>query len=171
NPDGDETAYTIDVRREGDVRWRRLVTKNGRPITTTKYKWNTETFPDGYYQVRVTASDHPANPANRAVRTERITPLFLVDNHKPALRGISVRFPSVSVRATDGMSAIAEAAFSVDDGPWQLVAPDDGVFDGLSEMLLFRLPSNLAPGMHTLAIRAADEAGNIGSDSVTFEVR
>ncbi|RMH36417.1 MAG: hypothetical protein D6689_22565, partial [Deltaproteobacteria bacterium] len=33
NPDGDETAYTIDVRREGDVRWRRLVTKNGRPIT------------------------------------------------------------------------------------------------------------------------------------------
>jgi hypothetical protein len=68
------------------------------------------------------------------------------------------------------MSAIAEAAYSIDDGSWQLASPDDGLFDELSELLTFKLPGKLAPGAHTLSIRVADEAGNIGSASVTFRI-
>jgi sugar lactone lactonase YvrE len=170
NPDKDETVYELAVRREGDVRWRALVTKDGNAITKKEYEWNTETFPDGYYQLRVEASDRPANAGSRALEFQRTTPLFLVDNTKPQLSGVTVRYPNVSARATDGMSAIAEAAYSIDDGSWQLASPDDGLFDELSELLTFKLPGKLAPGAHTLSIRVADEAGNIGSASVTFRI-
>ena len=171
NPDKDNTEFELSVRREGNVKWRTLRTKDGKPITKKEHAWNTETFPDGYYKLKVTASDHPANAGSRAIRAHRITPLFLVDNAKPQLSGVSVRYPNVSARATDRVSAIAEAAWSVDDGPWTLASSDDGLFDTLSEILTFRLPSGLDSGVHTLSIRVADEAGNIGSESVTFRVR
>ena len=79
--------------------------------------------------------------------------------------------PRASARATDALSAIAKAAYSIDDGPWQLAGSDDSLFDSPSEILTFRLPRDLPSGVHTFAIRAADEAGNIGSASVTFRVR
>ena len=169
NPDKDDTVYELAVRREGDVSWRALST-GGKPLTSSKYEWNTETFPDGYYQLRVTGTDSRSNSSDRAMGAQKTTALFLVDNAKPQLSGISVRAPAVSARATDGMSAIAEASYSVDGGEWRLVNTDDGLFDELSEVLGFKLPADLSPGVHTLAIRIADEAGNIGSASVTFRI-
>jgi sugar lactone lactonase YvrE len=171
NPDKDKTVYLLAVRREGDVRWRPLVAKAGKPITKEEFEWNAETFPDGHYQLRVTASDHLSNADNRALQSHRTTPLFIVDNNKPTLSGVSVNYPRAAARATDGISAIAQAAYSIDDGPWQLAGSDDGLFDNLSEILTFDLPKDLPAGVHTFAIRAADEAGNIGSASVTFRVR
>jgi hypothetical protein len=170
NPDGDETVYTLAVRREGEVIWREINTgKNA--LTATSYQWNTETFPDGWYRLRVSASDRRQNAADRAMQTHRTTPLFLVDNEKPAIDGITVKYPAVSARATDSMSVIAEMAYSIDDGPWRVGDTRDGIYDDLSEMLTITLPDDLKPGIHTLAIRVADEAGNIGSASVTFRVR
>jgi hypothetical protein len=170
NPDSDETSYVLAVRRDGDVNWRPLPTKGGLPITATSYEWNTETFPDGYYRVRITASDARANADARALVSQRTTALFLVDNNKPTLSGIAVRYPAATALATDSMSAIAEAAYSIDDGPWQLADSDDGLFDNLSELLTLSLPKGLASGVHTLAIRVADEAGNIGSATVNFRL-
>jgi len=171
NPDKDETVFRLAVRREGDVRWRKLVAKDGKPITKKEYEWNSETFPDGYYQLRLTATDYLSNAGKRSLQTQKITPLFAVDNNKPELSGVSVNYPRASARATDALSAVAAAAYSIDDGAWLLAPADDGLFDSLSEILTIDLPKDLAPGVHTLAIRAADEAGNIGSASVTFRVR
>ena len=53
----------------------------------------------------------------------------------------------------------------------QLGATDDGLFDDLTETLRIALPSGLSKGAHTLAIRTADAAGNVGSTSTTFVVR
>jgi hypothetical protein len=169
NPDSDETVYKLAVRRDGDAAWRPLATAS-TPLTDTDYEWNTETFPDGYYRLRVTASDRRANSNDRALQAHRMTPLFLVDNNRPEVSGVNIRYPEAAARATDAMSAIAEASFSVDDRPWQVAAAGDALFDDLSEVIRISLPRDLTPGMHTLAIRAADEAGNIGSASVTFRV-
>lgn len=170
NPDDDETVYTLAVRREGEVVWREINTgKNA--LTATSYEWNTETFPDGWYRLRVSASDRRQNAADRALQTHEITPLFLVDNEKPAVTGITVKYPAVSARATDSMSVIAEMAYSIDDGPWRVGDTRDGIYDDMSENLTITLPDDLKPGIHTLAIRVADEAGNIGSAAVTFRVR
>lgn len=170
NPDGDKTRYKLAVRREGDALWRPIATEK-KPLTSKSYSWNTETFPDGYYRLRVTAIDDRSNSADRARETHKTTPLFLIDNQKPTVAGVSVSYPKVAARASDDMSPISEMAYSVDDGPWRVGTTTDGMFDDLTEMLRISLPDDLSPGVHTLAIRVADERGNIGSASVTFRVK
>jgi len=170
NDDGDETLYRLTVRREGDVRWRPIAT-GAKPLTGTTFDWNTETYPDGYYQLRVTASDRRANPEDRALESQLTSSVFAVDNQRPTISNVTVKYPAASARATDAISPISEVAFSVDDGVWHMAGSQDGLLDDTTEMLQLRLPDDLEAGAHTLAIRVADEAGNIGSAAVTFRVR
>jgi hypothetical protein len=170
NEDGDETVYSLAVRRQDEVAWRPIVTGD-KPLTSTEFAWNTETFPDGYYRLRVVASDARANTHDRAREHQMITPLFLIDNEKPVVSGLTVKYPMATARATDSFSAIAEMAYSVDDGDWQVGETQDGLFDSPVENLVIRLPTGLTPGAHTLSVRVADEAGNIGAATATFRVR
>ena len=130
-----------------------------------------ETYPDGWYRLRVTASDAAANSPDRALTSSQTTTMFAIDNTRPVIDGLTVTYPRAQARATDALSTIAEMAFSVDDGPWQLGASADGLFDDLSENLRIDLPAALSRGTHTLAVRVADAAGNIGSLSATFVVK
>ncbi len=170
NPDSDATVYTLETRREGEANWRPIPTGKS-PLTATKFEWNTETYPDGWYRLRVTASDSPANTTDRVLTSSRITPTFAIDNTRPTISGLSVTYPRAKARVSDALSRISEMAFSVDDGPWQLGPSADGLYDDTTEDLRIALPANLARGTHTLAVRAADEAGNIGSTSTTFVIK
>lgn len=170
NPDSDETTYTLEARRDGEANWRPIQTGKA-PLTATAWEWNTETYPDGWYRVRVTASDAAANSPDRALTSNQITTMFAIDNTRPVIDGVTVTYPRAQARATDALSTIAEMAYSVDDGPWQLGSSADGLFDDLTEDLRIELPANLPRGAHTLAVRVADAAGNIGSSSTTFVVK
>jgi hypothetical protein len=170
NPDSDDTTYTLEARREGEANWRPVSTGKA-PLTATQWDWNTETYPDGWYKVRVTSSDAAANSPDRALTSTYASTLFAIDNTRPTIGGLAVTYPKASARATDALSTIAEMAYSVDDGNWQLGTTVDGLFDDLSEDLRIDLPAGLAKGTHTLAIRVADAAGNVGSVSTTFVIR
>jgi hypothetical protein len=97
--------------------------------------------------------------------------LFLIDNNRPAVNGLTVKYPAATARISDSMSPISELSYSIDDGPWKLGDTRDGIFDELTEMVQIDLPRGLDPGLHTLAIRVADEGGNIGSASVSFVIQ
>ncbi len=172
NPDGDDTTYTLEARRDGEANWRPIQTGK-TPLTATAWEWNTETYPDGWYRVRVTASDAAANSPDRALTSSQATTMFAIDNTRPVIAALTVSASQgrAQARATDALSTIAEMAFSVDDGPWQLGASGDGLFDDLTEDLRVDLPAGLARGPHTLAVRVADASGNVGSTSTTFVVK
>ena len=70
-------------------------------------------------------------------------------------------------RATDATSAIVKAQYSVDAGEWTLVQPVGDVGDSPDERYEFTL-RNLAPGEHTVAVRANDEFDNLAAAEVTF---
>lgn len=170
NPDTDETTYALEARRDGEANWRPIQTGKA-PLTATAWEWNTETYPDGWYRVRVTASDAAANSLDRALTSSQTTTMFAIDNTRPVIDGLTVSYPRAQARATDALSTIGEMAFSVDDGAWQLGAAVDGLFDDLTEDLRIELGGGLTRGTHTLAVRVADAAGNVGSTSTTFVVR
>jgi hypothetical protein len=170
NPDSDDTIYTLEARRDGEANWRPISTGK-TPLTALTWDWNTETYPDGWYRVRVTASDAAANSPDRALSATATTTLFAIDNQRPTIDNVSVAYPRAQARAADAISTIAEMAFSVDDGPWQLGTTSDGLYDDSSEDLRLELPVGLPRGTHTLAIRVADSAGNVGSTSTTFIVK
>ncbi len=170
NPDGDDTVYSLEARRDGEANWRPISTGK-TPLTATTWEWNTETYPDGWYRVRVTASDAAANSPDRALTSSQTTTMFAIDNTRPAIDNLTVNYPKAGARATDAISTIAEMSYSVDDGPWQLGAASDGLYDDQTEDLRIDLPTALPRGTHTLAVRVADAAGNVGAQSTTFVIR
>jgi hypothetical protein len=87
------------------------------------------------------------------------------------IEDLRVQYPKATAKANDALGVITELAFSVDDGPWQLGTTGDGIFDDLAETLVIDMAKDLAKGTHTLAIRVADQHGNVGSTSTTFVVK
>jgi hypothetical protein len=167
NQDNDDTNYTLEVRKDDETAWRPLATGK-TPLTATNWEWNTETFQDGWYRLRVTSSDMAANSPDRALSSTFTTPLFAVDNQRPVIDGLSVAGQQANATATDALNIISEMAFSIDDGPWQLGATSDGIFDDSREQIKIPLPNTLAKGSHVLSVRVSDSAGNIGSASTLF---
>lgn len=170
NTDNDDTQYTIEVRRDGEANWRNVNTGK-TPLTAVTWDWNTETYPDGWYKLRVTASDAAANSPDRALTTSHTSTMFAIDNTRPTIEGLSINYPKATARAADQLSTISEMAFSIDDGPWQLGTTGDGLFDDQTEDLRIDIAGGLSRGTHTLAVRVADSAGNVGSTSATFVIK
>lgn len=174
NPDKDNLTYRVSFREEEEKNWRPL--GGPEPLTKPELTWNTEGVPDGHYVVRVVASDETSNPIGEALSHELVGEPFLVDNRSPEIQGLKVSFadggtPTVSGQARDSFSRISEIAYSVDGGDWHLVAPSDGLFDERSEAFSFRASEKLAPGAHTIAIRAADSVGNLGATAARFRTK
>ncbi len=170
NSDSDDTTYALEARRDGEANWRPVGTGK-TPLTVTTWEWNTETYPDGWYKVRVTSSDAAANSPDRALTSTGSSTMFAIDNTRPVIENLSISYPKATARAKDNLSTIAEMAYSVDDGPWQLGASADGLFDDQQEDLRIDIPQGLTRGTHTLAVRTADSAGNVGSTSASFVVK
>lgn len=156
DPDGDPLLYRVAFRAVGDVRWRKIGEK---PLTTTSHKWQTDNLPDGWYEIRVSASDERANSVARSRVRHRVSVPVLVDHNKPAFVGLRVRGKFATGLVRDSYSRITGIAYSVDGKRWYQVDALDGNFDQEAERFTFRLPK-LQPGVHTLLVRAYDAAGN-----------
>jgi hypothetical protein len=141
------------------------------------YSWDTATLPDGAYYLKIVATDAPSNPPTIALKTERETERFEVDNTPPVVENIWVGGASgkmsgghpASFTVRDASSAIERAQYSLDGGDWILVPPSSGISDALVEEYHTGLPA-LPPGEHTIAVRAYDRFENVGSGKTTFTV-
>ncbi|MBK9037451.1 MAG: hypothetical protein IPL61_40440 [Myxococcales bacterium] len=170
NSDSDDTSYVLSVRRDGDADWRAL-SLGKPPFTATTFEWNTETFADGWYRLRVTSSDALANSPDRALEVSRTSALFVVDNTPPVVDGLAVKAGRADARITDALSVVTELAYAIDDETWRMATTVDGIFDDQTEALRLAVPTTLAKGTHTLSIRAADAAGNVAAATVSFVVK
>jgi hypothetical protein len=169
NPDDDDLIYRLSYREESESNWKPI--GGAEPLSHTEYEWNTESIPDGNYVVRVIASDERSNPREEALDHSLTSTPFLVDNRKPELVEVKVAYPAASGRAHDSFSTISELAYSIDGADWQPFAPSDGIFDAPTEEFSIKLPSGLAAGAHSLAVRAVDAADNVGAVQLSFRVR
>lgn len=158
DPDGDTLAYRLWFRAVGEVTWRRL---GDEPVLTAALaKWKTDSLADGWYEVRLEASDENSNGAGRVQRSEKVSPPVLVDHGKPDLVGLRVAYPLVTGLARDRFSRITGLSYSLDGKLWRQVDPLDGVWDEEAERFDFRIAPAPKPGSHTLLLRVYDEAGN-----------
>ncbi len=164
NPDSDELRYRLRFRGDGDETWRPLL-RNQEWLSTPNFVWTTEGMPEGWYRVEVEASDEVDNPEDVVTRDRRVSDPVLVDTTAPV---VTVRVEAGRLRGEvrDGASAVLSLALSVDGGEFRPVRCADGVLDERGEDVDLALPAGLAGGDHVLALRARDEAGNLGVGSV-----
>jgi len=174
----DELRYTAYFRGENQRDW--LLLKDN--LEQKFYSWDATAMPDGAYYLKIVASDSPSNPPNAALKTERESERFEIDNTPPVIEhlesvGATTRDgtlpPSHTIiakfTATDATSGIEKAQYSVDGGEWILLAPEQGISDSKSESYSFSV-HGLPPGEHTIAVRAYDRFDNVGAGKMTTTI-
>lgn len=166
NPDGDTLDYRLYYREEMGLTWRLISGLD--PLDKTEFEWDTESIPDGYYRVKVVTSDEMDNSPEATLNDSQISERLLIDNRKPEIANLSVRQLWVSGIARDSYSSIKRIEYSIDSKAWRLISPQDDIYDSPTEAFRFHLPDDVAPGAHVLAIRALDEADNMGVNQIRF---
>lgn len=153
-------TYTLEYRPDGASGWQVLRQDLADPI----YVWDTTAVADGRYVVRVSASDAPMNPADRALTGDRISDPIQIDNTPPVVtmetrpEGTGV---VVTVRVVDAQSPIQKVEYSIGGGTWQVAYPVDGLADSPDERFLIRVPT--AADAARLIVRATDLLQNVTS--------
>jgi hypothetical protein len=158
---GDALRYALAVKKDGEADWRVLE----EAWEDTLYAFDTLSFPDGTYLVRLTASDSPSNPLGLELKSEKTSPPLVIDNSLPVVRNFTAARSGASLeiafQAEDAYSYIEEAKVLVRPGEWRVVFPVDGIADSRSETFKFslRLP---AGAENQVTVRVRDSYGNVG---------
>jgi WD40 repeat protein len=177
----DEMRYAVYFRAENEHEWKLLKDKLDQKF----YSWDTTTLPDGAYYLKIVATDAPSNTPALALKTERESERFEVDNTPPVIEKLSAGSvntctgacsdPVVLVKFTarDAASSIERAQYSVDGGDWILVAPTSAISDAPEERYQFSLSlawsgPAASEREHTIAVRAYDRFENVGSAKTTI---
>lgn len=173
----DELRYSVYYRGENEHEWK-LLKDN---LEQKFYSWDASTLPDGAYSLKIVASDAPSNPPAIALKTERESERFEVDNTPPVIEHLEAHSAAehnansatasvvVKFTARDSASNIERAQYSVDGGEWTMLAPIGNVSDSPAESYEFTL-NELHSGEHTIAVRASDRFENVGSAKITTTV-
>jgi len=189
DPDGDNLLYWIYYRREGDKEWviinpkvpvksatsyydlrsiTMMKTTNASPrLKEVSYEWPTTNVADGWYMIKVVASDERDNAENPMKVWKEVGPI-LIDNRKPEIKELkSSGDLTWTGLAEDDTSHIARLEYNVDGEKWEILKVQDGIYDNKIELFTIKL-KNIIPGEHVLTVRAFDEGTNIGMRQVGF---
>jgi len=165
---GDTLEYVIYYRPLHETTFRLLRDK----LRDNFYTIDGATLADGRYIIKIIASDAPDNPLGQALTGERLSEPVDIDNTPPVLRAVAAPQSGgggnrVVFEVDDATGKIKRGDFSLDGAPWTPLFPDDGIADSGHERYSVDLPA-LAPGEHTVSLRAFDGSGNVGTLSVTL---
>ncbi len=159
---GDELIFDVMYRREGETAWRLLK----GALNDSIFVWDTASAPNGAYVMKIVASDHKSNPSSAALKGERESGSFEVDNSPPIVSIGTARHEGASivvpVEVRDADSHITRVEYSLDAQRWQSAFPQDGILDGPHEQFFLRLDAATIAG-RTLVVRAMDAMNNVGA--------
>jgi sugar lactone lactonase YvrE len=175
----DDLRYSVYFRGENEKEWKLLKDNLDQKF----YAFDTAALPDGAYYLKIVATDAPSNPPAAALKSQRESERFEVDNTPPVIEGLKAeargrmtdqgRGPNdevfVQFSARDTSSSVERAQYSLDGGDWILLAPVLGINDSPEERYQIFLP-HLSAGEHTIAVRAYDRFENVGSAKTTVTV-
>lgn len=165
DPNGDDLIFRVEIRGVQEQEWKLLRDK----VKERTFSWESNTFPDGDYVIRVTASDSPDNPPDQALTATIETDRFSIDNTAPTITALTgTRSGSQIIakwRAADARSVISKAEYSLNGGEWIVVQPTTRLSD--APELQYELSID-APGPteRTIAVRVTDEFANQSVEKV-----
>ncbi|MBV8832738.1 MAG: hypothetical protein JO108_26350, partial [Acidobacteriaceae bacterium] len=156
DPNGDPLVYAVEIRGKKESEWRPVK----KDIHDRYYSFDSASFADGEYVVRVRASDSPANTPADALETSLESDPFTIDNSPPEITNMNVnekgKTLEISFTAKDALSWVDKAEYSIDGGDWVPLMPTTKVTD--SQMLDYSFQA--ATGQ-VIAIRVFDENDNV----------
>ncbi|MFB0565825.1 MAG: hypothetical protein ACETWK_09125 [Candidatus Aminicenantaceae bacterium] len=163
----DSLVYSLFIRRENENKWRVLKEKWSEEIIA----FDTLSFPDGVYFVKLVASDLPSNPPGYELETEKISQPLIIDNSLPVVGSFQAEKNKDTLEVTfeteDSLSYIKEVKYLVRPDEWRTVFPVDGICDSKKEA--FKISVKLLPNSDNLiSVKVKDSHHNIGVYRHTF---
>ncbi len=164
---GDSLIYSILIKKEDEAQWR-ILKENW---TERIYAFDTLSFPDGMYSLKVAATDLPSNPPGMQLRTEKISRPVFIDNSLPVIKSFKADRDKtklvVSFSAEDSISSIKEVKYLIRPDEWKTIFPLDGICDSKQESFKITviLPSQFDD---MITVKVTDSHGNIGVHRATF---
>ena len=141
----DRLLYTVSIRREGENVWR--VVRDG--WKDSLFVFDTLSYPDGVYFVKLGASDLSSNPPGSELKSEKTSSPLVIDNSLPVVTGFTAtregNLLDVAFQVEDSFSSIEEVEYLIRPGEWRVIFPADGVCDSRSESFKSRLPLPAMP--------------------------
>jgi sugar lactone lactonase YvrE len=167
DPNGDSLVYTVEIRGVNETEWKPLKDK----LTDKYFSWDSTTFPDGEYRLRITVSDSPSNPPGEAMAARLESDPFLIDNTPPRITSLAATRSGgklqVRWHAADALNNVVRAEYSLDGGEWMVVSPVGKLSD--SPELDYELTVDAGPGEHTLAVRVQDDYDNAATEKAVVK--
>ena len=174
DPNGDTLRFDLHLRQlAGNQSWFHVANDLEDPVHT----FTTHGMNDGYYQLKVTASDHISNPPGTAETNFLVSQQFLIDNTSPIVTskfrkaGNPEKITHVEITATDNFCLIQGAEYILNGSKPAPLFPSDQIFDDKKENFLFTLPKDLPTGNHSLIVNVSDDRGNRGTKQITFQTK
>ena len=157
----DSLLYKLLIKKEDEANWRVLKENWHDKIFT----FDSLSFPDGVYSIKLIASDSPSNPRGHELLTEKLSQPLVIDNSLPEIKNFQVvksrNNLEISFEVEDSMSYIQEVKYLIRPDEWQTIFPVDGICDAKNEK--FKLSIRLQPNLDNLiTIKAKDSHSNIG---------
>jgi hypothetical protein len=158
----DRLLFKVEIRAEDETNWKLLEDEVEDPYLS----WDSTSFADGLYRVRVTASDAPSNPESQAKAHSRISEPFRIDNTAPSISELAGTLGGGKVRvrfaAHDTATPLQSAEYSLDGGEWKRILPTSTLFDSPDLSFEFDIDAG-GPGEHTIAVRVYDSHENVAT--------
>ncbi len=162
DPNGDALSFNVELQPIGAQDWVTLVSDLTEPI----HSFNVRGLEDGYYHLRIQASDALSNRPQDAQVSSFVTAPFAIDTVAPLVKLVDKKREAEYVRlqffAEDAFSPLWSARYSLDGDIPRSITPDDGLFDGLKKTFTLEF-KDLANCPHSLVFSVQDEWGNTAS--------
>jgi hypothetical protein len=156
----DDLFFSVKLSALGEDTWVTLSEDQEEKYLS----FTTQGFQDGYYRLKVTATDDPSNPASEAKTGELVSGVFLIDNTPPIIlinsyirKGETV---TLNLTASDSTSLIRQATFRLNGNDKDSIHPEDGILDESLETFELILDSPKGSD-RSLLVEIEDEVGNV----------
>ena len=161
---GDTLQFKIEIRGTAETEWKVL-----RDKTKDRFlSWDSTAFPDGEYKIRITATDAPSNPPEQALTANAESEPFIIDNTPPRISTLRATANGGKVelrwKASDALSTIEKAEYSVNGGDWTIVEPTTRLSDSKEHDYVLTVDKTTSEA--TIAVRVTDEADNAAVEKV-----
>ena len=159
DPNGDAMTFKVEIRPASGHNWQTLKDN----LQDRFYAFDTASFPDGRYVARITASDAPGNIPSAALTRSLESDPFTIDNTAPVLSEATTSMNELRFAATDSLSWLDKAEYSLDGSEWIRIQPDNRVTD--SQKLSYTIKGKSG---QAVSVRVFDEDDNVAVRQYVF---
>lgn len=164
---GDTLQSKLEIRGAGETQWKPLKDH----LKEARYSWDSTSFADGRYRLRVTVDDSIDNYPGQQLSAASESDEFLIDNTPPVIEGLTARVEGSKIvirfRAADALTPLQSAEYSVNGGDWIAVPPSTRITDSLAHDYSAETVKG-AGTEYTIAVKVLDERDNVSVQKVSL---